>query len=229
MAIRINVKSFVTKAGRRVKPFVRHVKATAKKPRPLPASGRVRLKTSRQRRVVSLNNTQEWSDVLSAKKGLPPGIKVEHRNLKNNKRLPKKYKYESSDASSVYTHGTRIKYLKPIKKSGVINIATKRTLYGNKVYLEKLPAHKNNYGDTIFEFPEAKLKPRGLEIVSNDLKIHTLPEALPISEASKLLIKNNYKRRKDGTRVNRNVKIRYKKHLTKLISFSRKLRNGRQI
>lgn len=230
MAIRINIKGFVTKTGTRVRPFVRQVKTAAKSkpktPRPLPAIGRVRLKTSKPRRVTTLKNTQEWSDVLIAKKGLPPGIKVEHQNFRNNKRLPKKYQYQSSDVSSVYTHGTKKRNLKSIKESGVINPATKRTLYGSKVYLEKGTARRSNYGDAIFEFPEAKLKPRGLELAAKDLEIYTVPEALPISEASKLLVRNSYERRKrGGGRVYKNVKIRYKKKLNKLINFIKKAAN----
>lgn len=257
----IQVKSYRTKEGKRVKQFRRKQKIAAGVGGALAIGGliavvknkkaistvvstpapqtksivkRVKLKTKNPRRITTLENTREWADVVDAQKNLPTRIKVEHLNLKKNSRLPKNRRYEMpvvekglfAKNENVYSHGTSLDSLKGIKKSGVIkrsykgnDNAANGAMHGDGVYLADDSAHKNLYGDAVFEFPQKNLLGEGLK--RHNIGIYTVDSDLSISKANKLLIKDfegpyNWR----GKKVRpKNVKIRYKKALTNLINF----------
>jgi hypothetical protein len=236
MAIRINIKGYLTKAGTRVKPFVRlakaKVKTQAKTPRPLPASGKVKLRTKKPRRSYEVPNSYEYAKVLKAERQLPKGIKVEMGRAAihdggwyhGQPRVPKNRRYTPPEGV-VYSHGTEVDLLKKIKKSGHLKVS-EVGLDGPGLYLAKSPANENVFGEGVFEFPGAKVEARHPKIGKK--KGDTLlDQPLPISEASKFVllkgdradfIDSYYKKKRA------NLRIRYKKQIKNLINFSRQLR-----
>lgn len=191
-----------------------------------------KLKRNKPNRTAELRGTGDYAEVLTLKRGLPIGTKIEH-SRPTGRRLPKKYRYQETKGTS-YNHAIQRKHLNTIKSSGkLIQSSSKRggvQEYGDGLYLGKDFTDRNSYGSVVFEFPEKTVLSKGN--LKNPVKAEGYPEFgtngifvleadLPIKDASKVVLKRGPGSYSASAKKekNRNVRIRYKRKIGKLINF----------